>query len=178
MITTKTILQGCKQYERSAQEALYRQCYAPMMRVALRYLINEADAASVLNRAMLKVFTKIDQFQGAPEQFEAWIRRIVVNESLDCLRSQRQLLAFEPLECGAEASETPAADHYANEQNILSLLAQLPRTSATVFNLYVLEGYSHREIGEQLNITEANSKWHLHAARQKLQNLLRCQVEL
>ncbi|MBX2928782.1 MAG: sigma-70 family RNA polymerase sigma factor [Saprospiraceae bacterium] len=175
---TELILEGCRRQERPAQAALYRQCSPALMRVALRYARNADDAADILNRGFFKVFTKIDQFAGTAENFGGWIRRIIINEALDFVRADPGFSGHEALEAAAHIGASPDVEHIEAAQSILRLLRRLPLTTATVFNLFAMEGFSHQEISEQLGITETNSKWHLHSARQKLQQLLRQTIAL
>lgn len=173
MQITEAILEGCRQHERAAQAALYRLCYPTLMRVALRYAPNADDAADILNRGFFKVFTKIDQFAGTEHNFGGWIRRVIVNEALDFVKANPAFKKHETLDAATEIGELPASEREEAAENILHLLQQIPLATAAVFNLFVLEGYSHEEISAQLGITEANSKWRLHSARQQLQRLLR-----
>lgn len=165
MTISGDILAGCRRQERGAQEALYRCCYPTLMRIALRYTGRPDEAADVLNRAMFKVFTRLDGFHGDATQWPAWIRTILIREALDALRARPEATHAMP----ADELPLPAPARPEDPEYILRLLERLPRVTASVFNLYAMEGYSHREIGEWLGISEANSKWHLHAARQKLQ---------
>ena len=172
-------LEGCRRQDGAAQEALYRICYPEMMRLALRYAQNSADAADILNRGLFKVLTKIEQFKGNDQNFGGWIKRIVVNEALDFVRANPAFKQHQELDSALNiAVDMPNQEQASEAQNITHLLQQLPLTTATVFNLYALEGYSHREIGESLGISETNSKWHLHSARQKLQQLIRSTATL
>jgi len=143
------------------------------MRLTLRYAHNNADAADILNRGLFKVLTKINQFNGTEENFGGWIKRIVVNEALDFVRANPAFKTHQELDAAMNICDIPMEEQAETNQNIVHLLEQLPMTTATVFNLFALEGYSHREISETLGISEANSKWHLHSARQKLQQLIR-----
>ena len=171
MEINKEIFLKCKKMERAAQEQLYSSLYTPLLSICRRYLFNEQDAVVVFNNAMFKVFTKIDQFQGDHNNFYAWIKKIVINEAIDELRRNENFFSLEDI---PNSENISAYDHSTNESDIdiHYLLAQLPIMSATVFNMYVLEGYSHKEISQALNITEGNSKWHLHSSRKKLQHLL------
>ncbi len=173
MQIAEPILERCRRQERAAQAELYRQCYPTLMRVALRYAPNEADAADILNRGFFKVFTRIEQFTGTHQNFGGWIRRIVVNEALDFIKANPAFKRHEELEAAAHIGQETTYEQTETTENILYLLRQLPLTTATVFNLFALEGYSHQEIGDQLGITETTSRWHLHSARQQLQRLLR-----
>lgn len=165
---------GCRKHDGVAQEALYRICYPVLMRMALRYAPNNADAADILNRGLFKVLTKIEQFNGNEQNFGGWIKRIVVNEAIDFVRANPAFGTTQGMDAALYlAEDVPNQEQAMEAQNITYLLQQLPPTSAAVFNLFALEGYSHREIGVMLDITEVNSKWHLHNARQRLQLLIR-----
>ena len=126
----------------------------------------------VINRAMLKVFTSMHTFQGTYQNLGGWVRSILIREVLNFLRSQKSFqlkheTADELPDTQAETgSESDEAEHF------LQLLNALPLTARTVFNLYAIEGYSHKEIAEMMGITEANSKWHVHAARKTMQQLI------
>ncbi|MBP6186003.1 MAG: RNA polymerase sigma factor [Saprospiraceae bacterium] len=163
------LLEGCRNRSRTAQEELYRMGYEDWMRMLRRYTRDMDEAADVLNRGMFKVFTKIDGFEGNGIQFEAWIRTILIREALDHIRSNKAASNHQPIEMAHEKGRVDPED----PAYILRLLERLPVTTATVFNLYALEGYSHKEIGNMLNISESNSKWHLFSARGKLQEWIR-----
>lgn len=165
------ILEGCRKQERGAQEQLYRHCYGPFLRLCLRYAENRADAADILNKAFFNIFTHLDQYRGDGNVL-GWMKRIVVNAAVDYIRSNKRFRYHEPVEAAAELPGQSRADHQLLQNDLLDLLSHLPFTSSAVFNLYVIEGYSHREIGAMLGITEGNSKWHLHHARQILQRHL------
>jgi RNA polymerase sigma-70 factor (ECF subfamily) len=169
MVISAEIFEGCRRQERPAQEQLYQRCYPDLMRVALRYVHNEADAADILNRAMFKAFTRIAQFGGTADNFGGWLLRILVHEALDFLRARPAAQANQPLEEALHLSSGLRPDSARDAEDILALLRRLPATTAAVFNLFALEGYSHQEISAMLDISAANSRWHLHSARQKLQ---------
>lgn len=174
----KSILQSCQNKERKGQEALYRLCYPELMRLLFRYVRVEADAADILNKGMLKVFLRIDQFEGNEDNFFGWIKRVVINEALDHLRVTNKLSNAEPIENIPEKSEMNLAEEKDASQMMQFLLSQLPDLTATVFNLYALEGYSHAEIAELLEISVANSKWHVFSARKRLQLYLQQNSQL
>lgn len=164
-------IEGCRRQERSAQEQLYKRCYEPYLRLCLRYAGNRDDAADILNKAFFNILTRIDQYRG-DGNFAGWMKRIVVNAALDFVRANSRFRGHEPVEKAGEVPEPSLSDQHLLGQDILNLLQRLPYTSATVFNLFALEGFSHREIAEALGISEGNSKWHLHHARQLLQQHL------
>jgi RNA polymerase sigma-70 factor (ECF subfamily) len=160
------LLKRLKQGDRKAQYELYQQVAGKMFVVAKRYVGSSAD--DVLMEAMMQVFEKINQFDGSGP-IEAWIRRIVVNQSLQFLR-KRQLLF-------AELSEPQHVDDYLpdnrlNASELMDLVERLPDGYRTVFNLYAIEGYSHQEISTMLGIAVGTSKSQLNRARALLQNWL------
>lgn len=166
------LYERCCQGDSRAQEQLYRLCYVPLMRIAMRYTCNEQDAADILNRSFYKVFTKISTFQGTAEQLGAWIRKILVREAIDFTRSEQSWKRRKAVSKPPSHSSPSKAEQMIEDQNFLHLLQQLPKTAALVFNLFAIEGYSHPEIAKLLNISQANSKWHLYSARKQLKQLL------
>lgn len=174
MVIAKDIFKKCKANDRAAQEALYRGVYTDVMRITLRYVYNDDDAKDIMNRSLLKVFTKINEFKGNHKNLGGWIRRIVINESIDFVRKQKSF--NEKIELNDEDDRLDVFDQSTldiDPKEILGLLRALPAKASSVFNLYIIEGYSHKEIGAMLNISEANSKWNLHAARKQLQMLIK-----
>ena len=168
-----TIIEACKKLEPSAQEELYRRCYPGMIRICQRYCNGQADiAGGVYNQAMLKVFMNISQYSGKGE-FEGWIRRIVVNTCIDHGRSNAR---FQTDELREETAEwlpiIPDAYSRIGGNEIVSLIYELPKNTGLVFNLFVMEGYKHEEIGKLLGISSGTSKWHLNEARKLLKQKL------
>lgn len=158
-----------KQGDRKAQKELY-ESHAPIMfGVCRRYIKNEQDAEDVMINGFFKVFTKIEQFN-EKGSFEGWIRRIMVNESLMFLRKYNMNLSIELNE--TQAVTEMDADSQIREEDILKLLDYLPVGYRTVFNLYVIEGFSHKEIAAQLGVSINTSKSQLIKARKKLQQLI------
>ena len=174
---SEDLLQACMQKERKGQEQLYKQCYGAMMRVIRHYIYDQDQSLDILNKSMFKVLTRMDQYKGDGSNLFGWMKRIAINECLDHLRSNRQMLAtLELLEHDDHPIETQYLAQESNEE-IVFLLKQLPRLTAAVFSLYALDGYAHAEIAEELKISVANSKWHLHSARKKLQHIIGLQNE-
>lgn len=168
------LIEQCQRGNAFAQKRLFDRYANRMYRVCLRYVRHEQDAEEVLMTGFLKVFRSISSFSYRDEPgLEAWVRRIMVNESLQHLRANRSLPAFYPEEAlDFEPDTAPLADSQLNAESIMELVRQLPTGYRTVFNLNALEGYSHREIAEQLNISENTSKSQLSKARAFLQELL------
>ncbi|NJL15078.1 MAG: sigma-70 family RNA polymerase sigma factor [Microscillaceae bacterium] len=159
----------CQQGNPKAQKMVYERYAAKMLSLCLRYVPRDDEAEDLMIGGFLKVFQKIAQFKGEGS-FEGWIRRIMVNECLNHLRKQRWLYATSDLPPAPEMSQTIAHDYGAEE--LLALVQDLPTGYRTVFNLYAIEGYSHKEIAEQLGINENTSKSQLARARALLQKKL------
>lgn len=169
-VTEEDLIAACRKEDRRAQQQLYERFAPVMFGVCRRYIKTEADAEDVLAEAFFKVFTNLQQYRGQGS-FEGWVRRIVVNEALMFLRKRHNFRLT------AELSEAdrPAPAHFAQQiaaNDILGLLAFLPTGYRTVFNLYILEGYKHREIADILGISINTSKSQLILARKRMQELL------
>lgn len=171
------LIQGCIRNERSAQEKLYKLFYPRMMAVVRRYIDDEMQAEEVLNNGYLRAFQKISQytFQGS---FEGWLRKIVFHSVSDYVK---QNIRYSEKVVMVEKDELVHKDHadrlYYNQ--LLELVQGLPDATRAVFNMYVLEGYSHKEIGKILGISEGTSKWHLSEGRRNLKEKIeRLQLHL
>lgn len=170
-MTEQELIIACQNDDPTAQKLLYERYSPTMFGVCRRYLQRTEDAEDVLVEAFFKVFSHINQYHHKGS-FEGWIRRIVVNEALMFLRKKHALQnAYEIQEhFDLKSRENIVADLAA--QDILDLLDQLPTGYRTVFNLYVLEGYKHREIAEELGISINTSKSQLILAKKRMQQLL------
>jgi RNA polymerase sigma-70 factor (ECF subfamily) len=162
------LIRDCIAQSQSAQKKLYDMYSPAAYGVIRRYMYNNEHAAQeILNDSFYKVFTKLEtySFQGA---FEGWIRRIVVNTVTDHLRK-----GIKETQC---AKEIQPEDAYVNSDSLerisnkelLKIIDTLPDTQRLVFNLFVFENYSHKEIGKLLNLNENNCRWHLNDARKRL----------
>lgn len=167
MRITASLLKECKKNSRKAQSEVYRLCYSEAMKVAMRYTRNNDSALEVMNSSFLNAFLQLQEFKGDETNFFGWLKRIIINKALDYLRSNEKYNKNVDLEYAV--AETSPDDFSMDYENILGLIQQLPARTSAVFNLFALEGYTHKEIAEMLQITEANSKYHLHAARKSLQ---------
>ena len=138
------------------------------MAVCLRYMGNREDAEDILQEGFITLFTKIDSYQGAGS-FEGWARRIFVNTALMHLRRTDALRLSEDIEeARGLFTEEPTPVQKMGYRELLRLVAALPADARTVFNLYVVEGYSHKEIGKMLGISERGSTSILAKARKQL----------
>ncbi|MCR8557762.1 sigma-70 family RNA polymerase sigma factor [Mucilaginibacter sp. BJC16-A38] len=170
---TQKLVKACTQNDRSAQEALYKLYYADMLRVCLSYLADEELAREAFNTGFLKVFESIQNFDGEKGELGGWIRRIMICSSIDLYRAE---LKFGSLTVSFPEHETefipPSVLEKLYFEDILRQIRTLPQSTQTVFNLSVLDGFSHKEISEQLNISEGTSRWHLSEAKKQLRGLL------
>ncbi|MDP4150722.1 MAG: sigma-70 family RNA polymerase sigma factor [Bacteroidota bacterium] len=153
---------------------MYRQLYGFAMAIAMRYAADEHEAADILGHAFVKMFKSIGSFDPKKGNFHGWLKRIIINESLDLIKRRSRFSSLE-----ADAAEEPFVHNHIIEKidaaGILRLVRQLPPATHAVFVLYAIDGYSHREIAEQLNIREGTSKWHLSEARKILQQKITAQ---
>ena len=165
------LIKGCLRHERAAQQKLYDHFSRKMYAICLRYVRNPMEAEDILVGAFTKIFQKIDQFK-FEGSFEGWIRRIVVNDALTYLRKARTMYLETDLE---EADREPDYDQLSDHleaEDLLNMIQQLPAGYRVVFNLYAIDGFSHKEIAEQLGISENTSKSQLSRARVYLQKML------
>lgn len=165
------LIKGCVRRERNAQKRLYELFSPKMYTICCRYVKNAMEAEDVLVTAFTKILDRIDQykFEGS---FEGWVRRVVVNEALTYLRRNRSMyLEAELEEADREPDYSSLSDHLEAE-DLLRMIQELPSGYRIVFNLYAIDGYSHKEIADQLNISENTSKSQLSRARVYLQKLL------
>jgi RNA polymerase sigma factor (sigma-70 family) len=169
------IINGCKNGNRKAQESLYKNYYRAMIAVCLRYTRNDNDAVEVLNNGFLKVFNNIQRYDPAQASLYTWIRTVVINSCLDFIKQKQRIETAKELQEENEVHIEPEVITRMKAQELLQLIRKLPPATQTVFNLYVIEGYNHQEIGKLLNISEGTSKWHLSEARKSLQLLLKKQ---
>lgn len=167
----RDLIQACIQEDKVAQRHLY-DLYAPKMYfVCLRYARHAQEAQDILQDGFIKVFDHLQSFkhQGS---FEGWIRRIIVNTSLNHCRKNSFKQEQIGLETFHEKSVNADAISKMSEQELLQLIQALPDGYRMVFNLYVIEGYSHKEIGEMLEISESTSRSQLAKSRKWMQSAL------
>lgn len=169
-VTEKEIIELCKKNDRRGQRLLFDTYSPKMFGVCKRYFKSREDAEDALIEGLYKAMANIDSFkeQGS---FEGWIRRIVVNESLMLLRKKHNFRLTVEIS-NIDIKTTVTAQDYLEEQDILALLDKLPIGYRTVFNLYVIEGYKHREIAEIMDISINTSKSQLILAKKRLKSML------
>jgi len=170
------IIQRCKRGDRKAQESVYNLLAGKMFAICLRYCANYEDARDVLHDGFVTVFTKIGQFH-SEGSFEGWVRRIFVNHAVEYYRNNAKIPVIAGLDDNDRhfaASEETENDndwgaYQLSEVEILALVDELPPQYKVVFNLYVIDGLSHKEISEKLEISEGTSRSNLLRARSILQ---------
>lgn len=170
-MSEQELLEGCRKGERRAQKALYDKFSSKMFGVCKRYVKTIENAEEVMVEAFCKIFQKIDLYSGQGS-FEGWIRRVVINEALMFLRKNYRFNEhIDITEVPVQAVHVTIEDELSAAE-IMLLLEQLPTGYRTVFNLYVLEGFKHKEIAELLGISINTSKSQLILAKKRLRDLV------
>lgn len=177
LYTEQNIIAGCRENKRVFQELLYKQYYSLFLRICVRYAMNMEDAEQLMNDGFLKIFNNISQYKNAGS-FEGWMKRIVVNNCLDYLKSKDTKNALKishavPTNETQEVAVPADAIKSLEFKEMLHLIQRLPATTKTVFNMYVFDGFAHKEISKMLDISESTSSWHLHHARGLLQGMIK-----
>ena len=166
------LIKGCKEKNATAQRQLYERFAKKMMGLCLRYSDCEEEAQDLLQDGFIKVFERINSYSGSGS-LEGWIKKVMVNTALDNFRKKKH----ERFQIELENEKNQLAVHEEAHDNLsakelLKIIQRLPAGYRTVFNLYVIDGYSHKEIGEMLGITESTSKSQFSRARLQLQKTI------
>lgn len=172
----RDIIRACVRKERWAQQVLYEQFYSPLMSVCLRYTRDEDEAMDLLHESFIKIFRSINKYKPGTS-LGAWMRRITVNTAIDYYRRKARRRTEDIDQAYNLSSDAADAVSQYSEQEILAAVQKLTPAYRTVFNLYVVEGYSHKEIAALLEVTESTSRSNLVKARAKLQEMLTEQNE-
>lgn len=162
--STDDLLEGCKKGERKAQELLYKLLAPKMMGVCMRYAKDREEAEDTLQTGFVKVFQKVSEFRN-DGSFEGWIRRIMVNTAIESYRKNQRMLNVIDIDDAPDIQQSVFDMNTLETRDLFRLIEQLSGGYRLVFNMYVIEGYSHKEIGEQLGITEGASKSQLSRAK-------------
>jgi RNA polymerase sigma-70 factor (ECF subfamily) len=165
------LIQACIRHERVAQKRLFDTYSPKMYTLCHRYLKDAKEAEDVLIRSFTRILNRIHQYNGEGS-FEGWVRRIVINEALASLRRNRTLYLEVPLEEAEYEIDYGQLQDQLEAEELLNMIGELPAGYRAVFNLYALDGYTHKEIAEQLGISESTSKSQLNRARNYLKKLL------
>ncbi len=173
-MTIEEIIAGCKKQKEKCQFELVQRCASKLLGISRRYVRNSADAEDVLQEAFIKVFKYIDKFDADKGNINAWLARIVINTAIDYNKKysvnydQGEFLLGDRM----NVYHQPGIFSQMSVKELLGLLERLPIGYRTVFNLYVIEQYNHKEIAEMLEIKEATSRSQLNKARKMLQKMV------
>lgn len=171
------LIQDCRAGKRDAQFKLYRACFSGLMAVCLRYKKDKDEAAAILNTGFMKILTKLDTYS-LDVPFVAWTKRIMINTIIDEFRKSRKVRElmeytdFSETDTFDDAVNWNEAEDKFDLEALMMMVRCLPPVTQNVFNLYAIDGYNHREIGEMLGMSQGTSKWHLSSARKKLQEMI------
>ena len=171
---SEDLIARCLREETKAQYELYRALYGQMMSICSRYERNRQDAVARMNQGFLKILTNLSK-RKPDVPFELWTRRIMINTVIDDFRREKQRKEQEILDAPMDESVLADVNDYLRHMEADAFAAQLQRVpdmSRQVFNLFAIDGFSHREIADMLGISEGTSKWHVAHARQVLQQAI------
>ena len=162
--TIDSLLEGCKKGQRLAQEGLYKSVSSKMMGVCMRYAKNREEAEDILQMGFIKVFQKVADFRGEGS-FEGWIRRIMVNTAIETYRKNLRSMNVVSIDEVYDQAQTTFDMNGLETKDLLNMVQELASGYRLIFNMYVIEGFSHKEISKELGITEGASKSQLSRAR-------------
>ncbi|GAA4424557.1 RNA polymerase sigma factor [Pontibacter saemangeumensis] len=168
----KALLHGCLKQDREAQRKLYQLYYGYAMSICVRYSRDAEEAREVLNDGFLKVFTRLSQYD-PDKPFKGWVRRIMINTALDNYRHNLKHYHLYDIETAHPAADTFNIEQQLSYQDLIGLVQGLSPAYRAVFNLFVLDGYTHEEISEALGIAVGTSKSNLAKARANLREALK-----
>ena len=167
------LIEACRKGDRAAQRALYDRLAPRMFPVCIRYIGDRSLAEDTLQDGFVTLFTRLDSYKGEGS-FEGWARRIFVTTALMSLRKKDALKVSDELEvAGGIPTELATQVENLGYKELMELITGLPAGFRTVFNMYAIEGYSHKEIGETLGISEVTSRSQFSRARALLQSKIR-----
>lgn len=173
MTLDKALKESVISRDRRAQLELYTMCFDQLMGVARRYKNNDEDRQTLVNNAFIKIIVNLHKYED--NNFGGWVKRIIMNEVIDDYRKQKKYNEFinmdQPID-NLNIIEAGAAEHVHSEEALLAMVETLPNATKHVFNLFAIDGFSHKEICDQLNISLETSKWHMKEARKRLKMLL------
>lgn len=165
------LIEGCRRQDRQAQKRLYDLYSSKLYALCCRYIKDKMEAEDVLITAFTKILNRIDQYTGEGN-FEGWMRKVVVNDALSYLRKNKNMYLETDITAADYEPDYEKLEDQLEAEDLLKMIDSLPTGYRIVFNLYSIEGYSHKEIGDQLGISESTSKSQLSRARVALQKCL------
>ena len=165
------LIAGCRKRKRSSQNGLYKLFYPYAMSVGIRYVGSESEAIIVVNDSFFKVFKNIKKYN--PDQpFKPWFRRILVNTAINHIKKQKKFRMEVNMDEARDISAREDIISRIGYQELMAMVQSLSEGYRTVFNMYVIDGFKHQEIADQLGITVSTSKSNLTRARAKLQDIV------
>lgn len=170
MKITKDIIKSIKKNDYKTITALYNEAFSAMMSMVIRYKKNEEDQRTIINNSFMKAIDKIESFDSSKE-FIPWICQITKNELIDSYRKEKNyesFFDFDSINEGQELETDSLHDMEVENEYLRNILQTLPPATNLVFNLYAIEGYTSKEIGEELKIGYETVKWHIKQARKRL----------
>jgi RNA polymerase sigma factor (sigma-70 family) len=167
----QTFIEACISKETWALQQLYEEYYPAMYPTCLRYANNEEDALDILHDGFIKVFGNLEKYQ-VGTSLGAWIKRIMINTSIDYYRRESRRRTADLDTIVDASSDDPDVISQLTAEELLNALQQLSPAYRSVFNMYIIEGYSHKELSENLGITESTSRSNLVKARNKLKEII------
>ena len=166
----ETLLASSRENNRIAQELIYKEYFLPMVKYVKTLVKDEHESVSIVNDGFLKAFAYLGSFSASQGSFKAWLKKVITNVAFDHIRRKKQSIAFAELN-----EDTPVTDNnhsaYSVPEGFHKLIEKLPSLSRSVFSLS-MEGYSHREISEMLQISEVSSRWYYSQAKKKIKQYL------
>jgi len=170
------IIEGCVKGDSKSQQIVYQKFYGKMLGACMRYSKDREEARDILQDGFLKVFTNIRSYTGTGS-FEGWIRKVIINTALDYIRKNKQLIQYansDYVEENAEEIQEEESNEHQNisTEEIMKAVQQLPTAYRTVFNMFVVDGFSHQEIANELGINIGTSKSNLSKAKVHLKKTL------
>lgn len=173
MITAE-IIQGCLQNDRRSQRLLYESCFAVMMKVCRRYIENEDEVVECMNTCFIKILKNLGNLKDE-KSFFGWVKQIAVNTAIDFFRAKKKYNEHHKFTIDNEYSNIEQTHHNIDftesnmdSKEIFKLIQELPEVTRQVLNLFAIDGFNHKEVGNMLGMSEESSRWHLHKARKMM----------
>lgn len=166
------LIQGCKRNDRDSQRLLHKQYYGYAMSICVRYCRTQDEAREAVNDGFLKVFTRIEQYN-EETSFKGWLRRIMINTCIDLYRKEVKHYQNQAIDSVTEELTHVSALDDLSHRELMAMVQALSPAYRAVFNLYVIDGYAHKEIAELLKISEGTSKSNLLKAREILKKKIK-----
>lgn len=167
----RPLLLACLRWHRLSQKLLYQEFYSYSMSICLRYADGRDEAADILNEGFLKIFTGLDKFD-LNKPFKPWLRKVIVNTAVNHYHQKKRQIQAEEIDTAHNESDTESILSGISYQEVIELLQKVSPAYRTVFNLHVIEGYTHEEIAMMLNISAGASKSNLFRAKEQLRKIL------